>query len=216
MRLKCIKIKNFNKNLFMFVKKYKMLLWTATMRAVMSVVARYQKLKSPNQSFAVSSIHFLPGVSPILSNLATMRTRHRWSENWDVTVAVTTKSSWWPVATAGSARDVTHSITRVWPYVPFIRDTSWPAFKLVWPMTCRYCTKSTNSGDAREKVRSTENDQSNANMHYIYSFFSFDLKRRCALIKKDTKVGARAIWKLKEPSALLSIALMNDTQRSTC
>ncbi len=47
----------------------------------------------------------------------------------------------------------------------------------------------------------------------IYTgIFSFDLKRRCTPIKKDTKVGARSIWKLKEPSALLSIALMNDTQ----
>ncbi len=45
---------------------------------------------------------------------------------------------------------------------------------------------------------------------------SFDLKRRCAPIKKDTKVGARAIRKQKEPSALLSIARMNVTQRSTC
>ncbi len=44
----------------------------------------------------------------------------------------------------------------------------------------------------------------------------FDLKRRCALIKKDTKVGTRAIQKHKESSALLSIALMNVTQRPTC
>ncbi len=27
------------------------------------------------------------------------------------------------------ARDVTHSITRVWPYLPLIRDTFWPGCK---------------------------------------------------------------------------------------
>ncbi len=30
--------------------------------------------------------------------------------------------------------------------------------KVVWPITCRYCTKSTNRGAVSEKVRSTEND----------------------------------------------------------
>ncbi len=71
-RLKCIKKKkNFNKNLFIFVKKEdKILLRTATTRAFMSAVARYQKLKSPNQSFAVCPVFCF-----ILSNLATMRTR---------------------------------------------------------------------------------------------------------------------------------------------
>ncbi len=38
----------------------------------MCAVARYQEFKSPNQSFAVTRIHFLPGVLLILSNLATM------------------------------------------------------------------------------------------------------------------------------------------------
>ncbi len=36
--------------------------------------------------------------------------------------------------------------------------------KVVWPITCRYCTWSTNRGAACKKVRSTENDQSDANM----------------------------------------------------
>ncbi len=39
--------------------------------------------------------------------------------------------------------------------MPFIRDTSWPGF---------YCLNHPNGGAACEKVRSTENDQSNANM----------------------------------------------------
>ncbi len=39
-----------------------------------SAVDSYQDFKSPNQSFPVTRIHFLPGVLFILSNLATMRT----------------------------------------------------------------------------------------------------------------------------------------------
>ncbi len=50
-------------------------LHTSTTQPFMSAVARYQNFKSPNQSFAVTRVYFLPGVLLILSNLATMSTR---------------------------------------------------------------------------------------------------------------------------------------------
>ncbi len=83
------KIKTISKSLW-----DKILLRTAVhasaMQAFMYTVARYQELKSPNQSFSVKRIHFLPGVLLIIFAI------------------------WQPCTRAGSLAEALYSMAKMW------------------------------------------------------------------------------------------------------